>query len=298
MRKKLSIVVTCTDGKTLDPAPGLEVRNLGTAQPAARRRRWARRVTMAPPPSVALRDLYRGQLWASSLHLEDAATDAGYAVDLYVASAGLGLRPVDSLGPGYAATFTPSQADSVAEDVRGARAWWAALKDLPGSLDLAELPTSKVMIVASDAYATAMHDDLVALGRRPRKSTIIFGGSTDIDGIQRVAANRDLRTELRGSIATVNTRSAARWITMDTDRDFWSEELDMRWQEWATSVEVSESHNRTRLTDAQVKTQIMDFLSRGLGLSASDALRALRESGFACEQKRFHALYHSVMVAS
>ena len=51
---------------------------------------------------------------------------------------------------------------------------------------------------------------------------------------------------------------------------------------------------RTRLTDTEVKEQIRVAFERSEEVSRTSALRALRDSGLAVEQRRFARIYNEV----
>lgn len=290
MRRKLTLVVTCTDGKTIAADPSLRVRSLRSRDPESRRREWGRRVQSATRgTTVPLRSLYKGQLWQASLRLEKALA-ASYDVQTLVASAGLGLREVDQKAPAYAATFSTGHADTVATDRSDAENWWESLSTLPGSVDLGQLPGPRVLIVASDAYARAMEGDLISLGRHRHGQVLLFGGSREVDGITRIPANRRLRTELGCSTATVNVHSAMRWIEQ-SGRDILGRQQLAAWRAWATADREDDMPRRARISDDDVLAFVREVRAEDPNISCTAAHRRLRISGLACEQARFKALF-------
>ena len=134
---KLTIVVNCTDRKSVQPAPNLRVGSLPRGDNQARFEVWRRRVGQARA-HVRLIDLYQGEAWQEVRGLSDDARHAGYSVTTLVASAGLGLRDVSTLASPYAATFAGGHPDSVASSAEENRDWWRRLRDLESAQSLAD----------------------------------------------------------------------------------------------------------------------------------------------------------------
>lgn len=294
MARKLTIVVTCTDRKTLPATPDLQVRTLEAEDGASRAREWKRQVRRAKDPGRPLRNLYCGEGWSAAQDLEAVARRAGYTPRLLVASAGLGLREVSSSAPAYAATFSPRLPDSVGQTVEENRAWWAAVCGLPSASRLRDEESPRVLMVLSDAYARSLHDDIAGLADKPRAPQILlFGGSGEIPGVRRVPADRTLRSHLGGTTNGMNARAAAAWIARDSGMEFWSASLQRSWKRFSASVAKSESYDREPLDDATVMGLIGEYRRMDPTISRTRALRQLRDSGRACEYSRFRALFEA-----
>src|SRR6266508_5861828 len=89
--QKLTLVVTCTDRKRLPASVDLQVRSLPGSTLAARADAWIQRLS-APVEKLPLVELYKGEAWQQVRELVRTAWRMGYAPELIVASAGLGLR--------------------------------------------------------------------------------------------------------------------------------------------------------------------------------------------------------------
>lgn len=286
-QKKLSVIVTCTDRKSYKPAADLMVRNLHPGEPAARAARWLTAVEAAPPVAP-LTDLYRGETWAQVTYLLNTAHAAGYAPDLYVASAGLGLRKATFKAPAYAATFTPGHADSVAAGWPGATAWWASLPQDPEALD-----DTPAIWVLSRSYSQVIGSELLA--RKATDRVLVFGGSEQIPERRRVPANRALRSALGGTVTSINVRMAARWIELAGGDGLHTDAAREKFHLWARTAVVEERFERQPLSDVDLLALIGQMLTQDSGLSKTQALRQLRSAGMACEQKRFSGLYARVV---
>jgi hypothetical protein len=296
VEKKLTLVVTCTERKSLAATPELQLRSLQERDVERRGSNWAKRFRSTNAPKRTLVDLYRGETWTATARVATTAVNMGYTTRVLVASAGLGLRDVSDEAPGYAATFSPRQADSCGSNRAEQSAWWRVVNRKLNGLELAKL-RGRIVLILSEAYATALHDDLVALADLGAADVLLFGGGTDIAGIHRIPAVRDLRSHLGGTVTALNARSAEAWLEQDYVKEFWSPRLEASWGEFVGQVSKPERYNRDPMTDAEVTAFIATLLAEQPRLSKSVALRQLRDSGRACEQKRFGKLFEGVITA-
>ena len=153
-----------------------------------------------------------------------------------------------------------------------------------------------MLLVLSETYARSMEHDLIALAHRGG-DLLLVGGARDIDGLARLPANRSLRAELGGTASSVGLRMARRWLRCRTGTALYSSKDASAWSDWAQSVARSENYHRAPTTDADIIEWINKLLADEPGLSATRALRRVRDAGIACEQKRFGRLFHSVVDA-
>ena len=289
MTRKLTIVVTCTDRKSAAPSPALMVRNLPASPITERAHLW--RDNLAAAPRVPLRQLYVGETWTQVRRLEATAELVGFEPTLLVASAGLGLVDAASSAPAYGATFTPGQPDSVGANSTQTQGWWRALADTSDAAR--EHLVDPTIFVLSKSYADAMAGDL--RGLTGRDDVVVFGGSNVVPQDLRVAADRGLRASLGGTATSLNLRTAIAWLerlphpTVSGNRDH------ATWKTWAAENSKPDRYDRLPLTDSQVIDFVRQLKSTDPSLSKSRALRLLRDSGRACEQRRFGSLFEEAM---
>ncbi|UBV16886.1 hypothetical protein [Mycolicibacterium fortuitum] len=287
--QKLTIVVNCTDRKSAMPESVLRMRNLPSGDMESRFAAWDRNVTEASK-RVPLLDLYQGEAWLQAKGLAADARAQGFDVRLLVASAGLGLNEVTQVAPPYAATFASGHADSVTDDLKQLSRWWSLLTGRPQSTSLAEISDRSILMVLSENYARAMDEELAHLATRGG-DYLLVGGWRPVDGLHRLAADRDLRESLGGTVSSLCLRMARRWLAERTGPKLWNKRDLSQWSDWAAVTRKSENYERRQTSDTEILEIIQVLVKREPNLSATRALRQVRDSGIACEQKRFGALF-------
>lgn len=288
---KLTIVVNCTERKSQTATPQLQARTLPTGDVDSRVRVWKRRVEGSDPCS-ALIDLYQGEAWQQARGLAEDAARLGFRVRLQVASAGLGLRDANSKGPAYAATFAGGHHDTVVPPGPASRLWWRALQDFPDTDSLTKSADSKVLLVLSENYARAMDDDLTELAEQGG-DLLLVGGARDIEGLPRLQADMGLRRQLGGTASSITLRMARRWLAHRKQDALFHQDDARRWSRWASARSELEHYDRQPASDSELRAMIRRLKESDPSLSATRALRGLRDSGVACEQKRFGELFRT-----
>lgn len=288
---KLTIVVNCTERKSQEPHPELRARSLPQDSLEKRVHQWRRRVESAAPSS-ALIDLYQGEAWQQARGLATDAVNLGFRVRLLVASAGLGLRDANSKGPAYAATFAGGHQDTVTPPGPGSQVWWKALEEFDDSDSLAKTADDRVLLVLSENYARAMHGDLEELAARGG-DLLLVGGAKTVEGLPRLPADMGLRRQVGGTASSITLRIARLWLARRTRDDIHHPIDARRWSTWAASVSQLERYDRRPANDSELRALIVRLKETDPSLSATRALRSLRDAGIACEQKRFGELFRT-----
>lgn len=258
--------------------------------------------------SLAARDLYAGNHWAAAVQLPTLAQNAGWQqVALWIASAGYGLLASTTSVVPYGATFGPGHADSVIGTtdsrtrVDQALGWWADVADARGTAETiaaiaAETPNASFLVVASKAYVDAMSADLVeglASLRSPERTVVVTGEDPRHTALHAntVLGTAAMQRTVGGPLTALHARIAhaltrrlrpADW-NVDAARDVASQ--------LASDFAARNSPVRSAMTDADVMMFVRARLRTNSTTSATRLLRELRDSGRACEQKRFNSLY-------
>ena len=312
--KRLHIVVSCTDRKRAPVTAPLRLRSVFARSIPERVERWWTRIRSARVDRSPARNLYAGELWSANCHLATVAERAGFSPTLWVASAGYGLIESTTLFVPYSATFSLDSPDSVAHDSLDGTtdyqnsAWWATLATQSGvgrirtvAALAAEHPQARFLVVASPRYVAALANDL--LGARsvlkdPDKLLIV---SSDLPSTcERLRSNQVVSTSrllfrVGGTRIALHARVAADVLaTASLRKNFSASELRRFYARIARRSVPPSRQERKRLSDAEVRQFIK---KRGI-VSYSAGVRELRASGFACEQKRFRALFKTMRGAA
>ena len=288
MSRQLTIVVPCTNRKSATPSDSCRARELPDAPVMERQREWLRRLD-AEDQRMPLDRLYAGDAWARAVSLQAVAHNAGFDPQFFVASAGLGLVHVSKEAPAYGATFDRTSEDAVSDSSESARSWWAGF-GAAGGESLRDVARGSTLVVLSSSYAVALDDDLhdlAALGR----DTLLVGGQGDIPGLKRLPADLSLRAELGGTASSLLSRMAATWLSFTDGAVLSSQATQSRWDQWAATHRRQPTLRRDTMTDAEVRAFVKGLRKADPRISKSRALRALRDHGHACEQRRFGSLY-------
>ncbi len=300
LRQRLHIVVTCTSRKRVVVPATMRLRGMPVMRTRQRAMHWIEHISSPNNDAVPARELYAGEHWAIARNLPAAAL--GFVEPtLWVASAGWGLIPANATIRPYSATFSPRHPDSVAAETVGTQAWWNALAEWEGptssaARSLTALVTNhsrdRILLVLSQAYLAACRADLRAAieGARDGQISIIAAGASADPHLTGVILPADARLQhhVSGSRGALNVRIAQEVLTAGlydhaTMYDYLRRQLDI--------APKLVSYERQRLSDDDVLTFIRRHLAEGSSLSHTRLLRTLRDSGKACEQARFAALF-------
>jgi hypothetical protein len=275
---------------------------------------WKNRLQQSRVKPVAAVDLYQGQHWAVVRELPATAHAVGYQADLWVASAGYGLVPGEAQVRPYSATFAASEKDSVWRPGDGnrrtvLRTWWHGMQEMPGPY--ANAPRSLtalagfsvdavILVIASPAYIAAMADDLAGVRARltdPQRLIVISSRHRSLPGWLKthlVPSEAPLSEVLGGARGSLHARTARRVLQEAAEIPLRADVLVPHFERLLSSVEGATTPARVKLADDEVRRFIHQAIAGNRNLSCTAALRMLRNTGQACEQRRFAGLYAEV----
>lgn len=293
--RELHIIAACAERKRLPAPRTMSMRIVRGESLDTRFADWSKRMRDAELPMTTAEDLYVGEHWRAIRDLPEAAREYGFSANLLVASAGYGLVRSSGRLHTYAATFAREHADSIlprraVKTSHWYRSWWNALgqERLAGRATTTlraiakAAPQTNILIVASPAYVSAMHDDILsALELMNGQLIIITSSAAGIPLLEPYVVNSTARLQasLGGSLRSLHAR-AAREILGAFDPKRARRHL-ARYENERPFIA------RQKSTDAQVRA----FIKRSMARSYSTALRELRAAGSACEQSRFRDLF-------
>lgn len=315
MGAEVLVLVTCTNRKTVPPAPALSLRAIPGRTPAARVKVWLKRMRAAPGTSVSAEALYAGDHWHVVRSIQNDATRAKRQISVWVCSAGYGLIPLCAEIVSYAATFTSNHPDSVTRAVdnrqarRTRREWWGALATWSGPepgaprtiYELArEHKNSTLLLAASPQYLDAVADDLgrAATVLSPGRVCIFCAGADSrpcpqLDAFL-VPCSARLQEALGGALNSLNTRCVRYALRHAGEDGLQLPALRTFFARLLRKQPKRQAPQRTPLSDEEVYRFIQTALGKDSTIRPTPLLFRLREGGLACGQSRFCALFRRV----
>lgn len=311
MSDTILILASCTERKRLPVPSALRVRSIQGRDVRARAARWWQRLMKNPGETLTATDLYAGGHWSVVRRLPGVARARGLRPALWVISAGYGLVPETASLHAYSATFSPGHQDSVtlagsATDNR--QAWWAELARLKGpdrkaphsiAALVGQDPSCSVLIVASAHYVDAVAADLMKaaenLVERERLIIITTPGRMARGplGPHVIAAQAQWQPILGGARTSLHARLAAK-ILDEAVHGLSVETVRARLERVLERSTAVPQDGREKMMDDDVRAFIRQGVARDPQAGHSKLLRALRDSGRACEQSRFRRLFFEV----
>jgi hypothetical protein len=264
---------------------------------------------------VPAADLYAGDHWSVVRTLPSIARAAGFGADLAIVSAGYGLVTERTLLHGYSATFARGNEDSVASVVRSepwpraGQLWWERLAAWngpePGSprsvTQLAQRePQSYILLIGSPDYIFAIEADLVAAARAledPQRLIVISSrGKLEHTSVapNLVTVGAAAQPRVGGARVSLHARVARTALEVATHGWLSVESIRAVYEQLSRESNPPVAHTRSRLRDDEVRHFITSAIQVAPHGSTTALLRLLRDTGQACEQRRFRALVEEV----
>ncbi len=307
------MVVTCTKRKTQVARRSLCIGSLSKSNTSQLVEKWLGKLEDVESPVTSAFDLYSGDHWKIAKSLPGLAKEKGVDLQLWVCSAGYGLVSGDAAIKPYSATFSSGHVDSVLGKIFNASSesvtqWWSGLSKWRGPeagqprtlKSLAQrFPNASLVVAASDVYLSAMEEDIASAKQEiaSQDSLVVVSGTGLLRGdlaTNLIPCDARLQSLLGGALMSLNIR-IVRWL-LETTR-VWPLNVNRsrtRFRELVESQPPLVHASRTQVTDEQVADFIKRKLRKRPELTASPLLRSLRESGLACEQKRFGRIFKEI----
>lgn len=289
------VVVACTESKTLAPSPERQLRNY-SRDSGDLVERW-HAALRADGPRIAAKDLYKGGYWTA---VRAAADVVGWST-VSIVSAGRGLvRPYDEVSA-YSATFSAGHADSIpgAGGAAASAAWWSGLGGDKRLMALIEREKPDGLLCALPAsYLRPLEPVLERACGEFSPARIVILGEPKSSILKSFAVPVDARAVRR--VGGAAGQLAARVLAWAAQAGTFEGAWDVRKIRDVVRELVHEGDprlypSRAPMTDTEIRVWIGGCLdSPAPPTSASTALRSLRDSGRACEEKRFRVLFREV----
>jgi hypothetical protein len=304
------ILVTCTKRKRWDSPARLRLGTVGKGSPDDVARRWVQRLEETAAVKVRAASLYAGDHWQIAAGLPATAAACGVKAQLWVLSAGYGLIAGSAQVAPYSATFSVGHPDEVLNrfnkrDVCAVRDWWASLSQWSGPhandprtiTDLVlRNPHIPIVVIASPKYLAAIQDDLLkarTVLADPATLIVVSAGARGRGPLAEsmIDCSARLQAALGGALMSLNARVARSIIEKEPTYP-WTVSGFQRLLE-RIPMDASEGRvpSRKAVTDDEVRIFVRNALRANPMARHTSLLRAYREAGYACEQKRFGRLF-------
>jgi hypothetical protein len=249
---------------------------------------WLEQLRSQKTESLPAGLLYAGDHWSIVRSLDNVSLAGGSRVRVWVCSAGYGLIGLRTQVRPYSATFAPNHSDSVCRKVEEMKIgeipalWWRSLSkwsgpDTQAPRSLTQVaktfPRSPLWVVASEIYLKAIADKLTAyfIPCDARFQRMVGGARRSLN----IRVAKKALTELNGSEPRLSSLQKKFAILL------------------AKQPPIVLIHRRP-LLDEEVREFIRKALKRDPHKTHTFLLRALRNSGRACEQRRFAVLFREI----
>jgi len=162
---------------------------------------------------------------------------------------------------------------------------------------------SPVWVVASKIYLGAIAQDLmevVGALRDPDRLSIFSAGTGSLSGLDDhlIPLDARLQTVAGGARRSLNIRLARKALLEMGKNGPTLSALRTKFTKLLAKQPPVPKYDRTPMTDADVKRFIENALKQDPARRFSPLLRELRNSGFACEHRRFACLFRAVQEQS
>lgn len=300
-KQKVNVIVPCTDRKTAEVEELAYIRQVTSRNLESRVEEWFNHLTQVKNGKRAAIKMYSGSAWTPVLGISKWPD-----INIWIISAGYGLlHHSDEIVP-YAATFSHQHPDSVSLHNKFSTSdWWMACcknnntrSTVKTISELAKQnPDVPIIVAVSKSYLDAVQADLcTARGFLVNSSllSIISVGSNKFGPLANNLLPCDTRMEklLGLGRSSLNTRILGD-ILNNHDAEFEFKSLTSRIIGQQLNQSTTTYPVRSRMTDKEV----VDFIAESLSTqSFTFTLKQLRDSGRACEYKRFKALFNRLKI--
>lgn len=160
-------------------------------------------------------------------------------------------------------------------------------------------PGTPVIVAGSLKYLRAAEPDLADLKqslKSPDLLSIVSGGTNQLGELTDclLPVEGRLRNRFGGSMHELNTRVVTELLKGEASTSLRRSHLAWVVDRWCKKTDPLEIYRREPMTDEEVTHFITKRLDKSDGLTQTRLLRELRDSGRACEQKRFRSLFKKV----
>jgi hypothetical protein len=163
-------------------------------------------------------------------------------------------------------------------------------------------PQASLLVAGSPSYIHAMAADLEHAARTmvdPQRLVIVSSQLVDSSSFERhlVRTTAAVQGRVGGSLGSLHVRVARELLRHGPSAPLSGEAAQVWYARLAEEDSVPKRPAGTRMTDHDVRQFIVDALTHDPKVRRTVVLQQLRQTGRACEQKRFARLFEEVRVS-
>jgi hypothetical protein len=297
-KPRVNLVVSCTARKTTGVEFSAHMRQVVGIDLESRAKEWFTRLNQIRTGCRPAMKMYCGSAWTPVLGISKLSD-----INIWIISAGYGLLHHSDVIVPYAATFSSAHLDSVSRNnLFHASDWWikcCSLNKRQKTIsDLAkENPDVPIIVAVSKPYLEAVKWDLFSAKSMlvsRRLLSIISVGSPKNGVFESNILPCDTRMEQVIGLgrSSLNTR-----ILGDVMNNHHAEfDFDSLYS-FITNRQQYKNPTSYPVRDRMTDKEVSDFITKNVGVSQSFTviLKKLRDSGCACEYKRFKQLFNCAL---
>jgi len=298
----INIISSCTNSKKQIPSEIFTIANFDTDMYLCDVINiWSQNIKTKKAPVYTAAKLYKGSAWQATLNTKTILSSK-FNTNLYVASAGYGLIHSETKICSYNSTFTSSTPNSINKFIidSGKNAnveWWNSIN----KFELSSFQKgSYFFIILPHEYLSAAQDTIKFLIEKFDKNVFIFIANKN--ATPTFMKNHVIKFDSRfnnfqnGILSNILQR-AVLWLSneiIEKDIPLNHQVLQEHIETKMGIYEVFKMPIRKKLTDKETRIKIKNMILDNNITSATRGLKNLRNSGFACEQKRFGKIFREV----
>jgi hypothetical protein len=302
--KNIHLIVSCSLKKTLPETKTLSFHRIRGRKIETRLDEWGKLADEATT-RVSANTLYHGQYWHSIRRLIDRLEKNGSRCKVSIISAGFGiLRETDKL-PSYSATFQSNVPETIVPSdtpsynqyrkdwlKQSTETFWGLRRC---SLLKSRSKNSLTVSLLSPVYLEAVREQLTQIS----PSQLLVFATTRRDKVwfedSIVPLNSDLQQHLGGSRVSLGVRMAQSLLeAKKRHTEITPLKANAYFEKLAVKHGNRIEYDRQPISDDFGRSFISKRVRSGV-TTYTPILRELRESGYACEMKRFRSLFKEII---
>jgi hypothetical protein len=296
----ITILASCTNSKTEKANEALTIQCYSHEKPFEKViQSWKKSREESNSQRYLTTKLYKGVGWKATVDTYNFLSNYD-KTKLYIASAGYGLISHTSKITPYNATFAPRTSNSIDKftgDKRANIEWWDSINQFRAE-DFSN--DSYFFVILPHNYLLATQNFIKEMVEQYDKRVFIFRAtkSEAIPFMQNYTVEFDLRFNSfqTGTLSSLLSR-AVLWLSKEVveyEIPFKHHLFQEHIEEKMKNYTQYKMPKREQLSEEEIIKKIKNMIINDKITSASKGLRRLRESGIACEQKRFSTLFKKV----